>query len=155
MYPGELTTTGCRISYGGYAFTINKYNVLAGANTGLHWIAMNDVKSSMKAPFNPNTYLPLHDLNPPSFRRPLTPTVSFNYNITINGAKPIAGGYQSGAPVLICRAKQKETFVIGKLVFFKGKMNQFEDACDIGVNDKEVVIQKDYELLFWKTPNHV
>jgi hypothetical protein len=73
-----------------------------------------------------------------------------NFNININGAIPIPGGYEGGNPVLICRAKQNNMMTIGKLVLFTGSDGMIKDACDIGVEDKEVVILNGYEILFMK-----
>ena len=71
----------------------------------------------------------------------------FDFDIKINDAMPISGGYQGGNPVLICRALYRKKMHVGKLVFYWGTGKR-QDACDIGVGNKEVVIKNNYELLF-------
>lgn len=161
LYPGQITNGGCRISYGGYAFIVTRYDVLTGSNKQLEWISVADIKKQVQNSPNQNTKppraqpvgvnfngnIPLQEAFPP-----LNNSMQANINnIKINHARPISGGYEGGNPVLICRAKQDNKQVIGKLIFFDAGGNKgFQDACDIGVNDKEVVIQNTYDLLFWK-----
>ncbi|MBV9575542.1 MAG: hypothetical protein JO149_02840 [Gammaproteobacteria bacterium] len=171
MYPGQLTANGCRISYAGYAFTVTKFDVLAGNDNRLQWISIADVKKSMNVTPKPNANTicvggispksnvatkcvaaPMNDhYSSPFLGWHTQPT--FNFNIKINGALAIAGGYEGGNPVLICRTIQNNTNFIGKLVFFGAFNGQSQDACDIGIDDKEVVIENNYELLFWKQSN--
>jgi Protein of unknown function (DUF3421) len=134
LYPGQYTKAGCRISYAGYAFIVDQFDVLAGKDTRLEWIPMREVKKHMSSSSYPYRYQ----------------SQLINFNINIKGAVPVAGGYQGGNPVLICRVKQNNIPTIGKLVFFDGKDGLTEQACDIGVSNKEVAMQDDYELLFCK-----
>jgi hypothetical protein len=146
VYPGQLTTAGCRISYAGYAFLVTKFDVLAGTNKGLHWISRKEIKKTV----NSQKKLMNDSITPQLISAGyLQANLPFNYNITINGATPIAGGYVRGAPVLICRYKQNDAITIGKVVFFSGNV-ETQDACDIGKDEKEVAIQNEYEILFWK-----
>jgi len=149
IYPGQLTTAGCRISYAGYAFIITKFDVLAGIDNGLHWIPIKDVRNTASQKKS--------DITPDATRLIaagyLQPNLPFNYTIEVNGAEPIEGGYGGINPVLICRAKNNDAIVIGKVVFFIGDNGKTQDACDIGVNNKELVIQNSYEILFWKKEN--
>lgn len=137
IYPGELIKTGCRISYAGYAFSVSKFDVLTGKNDGLQWIPISTVNEAIK---KQTTVVG-------SNNAPLMPMPIFDFNININGAKPIAGGYQGGNPVLICRAKQNNAYVIGKVVLMNGGTG---NICDIGVAAKEVSITHDFEVLFKK-----
>lgn len=161
IYPGQLTATGCHISYAGYAFIMTKFDVLTGKNDKIQWIPIADVKKSMNATATKSTIntKPIQDssVSPKSYaesRFPMPffvlPYQPFNFNITINGALPVAGGYEGGFPVLICRANQNNVSTIGKLVFFVGNNGKKQESCDISVDDKEVVIQDNYELLFWQ-----
>ena len=160
LYPGQIANGGCRISYGGYAFIVTKFDVLTGNNQQLEWISIADVKKQIETKLNENKkqadphpvdtvngYMPLQQAYP-SPNNAIQATIN---DIQINHARPVSGGYEGGNPVLICRAKQDNEQVIGKVVFFDAGGNKgIQDACDIGVNDKEVVILDAYDLLFWK-----
>jgi hypothetical protein len=145
VYPGQLTSGGCRISYAGYAFTVTKFEALTGVEAGLQWIPMADVKKSAQTKMQ---QLPVTSqiARGPLFAYP--PARPFNFDVKINNASPVAGGYEGGNPVLICRTHQDGT-TIGKVVFFDGTNGQKQDACDIGVDDQEVVIENNYDVLFW------
>ncbi len=155
MYPGQLTPYGCKISYSGYAFTVSGYDVLTGNPQGLLWIPMTEVQKQMEEQNKNNK--PAKGTQLPPNIMPLMAAVviaksqqQFNFNIQINGATAVAGGFEGGNPVLICRAKQNNIILIGKLVFFADSNQEMQSACDISVNNKEVPVQNDYELLFWK-----
>lgn len=160
LYPGQITNGSCRISYGGYAFIVTKFDLLTGSNKQLEWISIDDVKKQVTAKLNQNTKQP--DPQPVGTMTGYTAlqqtyplpnnAIQANINhIKINQARPVSGGYEGGNPVLICRAKQDNEQVIGKVVFFDaGGDKGIQPACDIGVNDKEVVILDAYDLLFWK-----
>lgn len=144
-YPGQLTDAGCRISYAGYAFSLSKFDVLAGKNNALRWISLSRIEQALQPPLppSPNTLVqklvPSNQLN----------RWSFNFNIDIDGYMPIAAGYQGGAPVLICRTEKNNRFVIGKLVFFDDRF-----GCDIGIENKEDTVVANYDLLFaTRSPN--
>jgi hypothetical protein len=147
LYPGQLVKEGCRISYGGYAFIVTKYDVLTGDDKPLKWISIAEVKQHI----NPQNGCPPEKIEARGMQagRPInpnglssnTPSIQAAINtIKINNACPISGGYEGGNPVLICRT---HTQSIGKLVFFDTGF-----ACDIGVDEKEVVITDNYDLLF-------
>lgn len=153
-YPGTLTPYGCRISYAGYAFISATYDVLSGSNAALRWVPIAQVdaiqkhnaalqakntSAKIKSPIMPN-------YNP--FRKNIP---FFDFDIKIDNKMAVAGGYQDGNPVLICKTKQNNITYIGKVVFFvneNSQQQQMEHACDIGVGDKEVVIAHQYDVLF-------
>lgn len=160
LYPGQITNGGCRISYGGYAFIVTTFDVLTGSNSQLKWIPITDIDKQIQSENNQQKTLS------PAPTLGQTATVSLNdvyyqmqnatfqasFNtIKINGARPLSGGYEGNNPVFICRANQNNQHVIGKLVFFEaGGNNGIQHACDIGVNNKEIVIMHTYDVLFWK-----
>ena len=160
LYPGQIANGGCRISYGGYAFIVTKFDLLTGSNKQLQWVSIDDVNKQVAAKLNQTTKQPdPHPAGTVNGYMPLQQTYPLPNNalqaaindITINHARPVSGGYEGGNPVLICRAKQDNEQVIGKVVFFDAGGNKgIQGACDIGVNDKEVVIVDAYDLLFWK-----
>jgi len=139
-YPGQLTPTGCRISYAGYAFIMSKYDVLSGNNTGLEWVSIKEIKKNTP-PRNADQVSPLE------YHQPNKP---FKFDITINNSSPVVGGFVGNEPVLICRATYNNLMTLGKVVFFFGNRGFTEDACDIGIDDKEIVIHDGYDVLFWK-----
>lgn len=162
MYPGQITTGGCRISYGGYAFLVTKFDALTGSNKQLTWKPIADVKKHIAEEtrkIKPSQITSVQNMTQGVFFPVNNNSVSTAiYNSNIQGTRPVSGGYEGGAPVLICRAKHNNKHVIGKLVFFDASTNGYpevKNACDIGVNDKEVVIQNTYELLFWKGASRV
>lgn len=146
IYPGTLTSQGCRISYAGYAFISASYDVLSGSNATLRWIPIARVNALQ--PKNPPSKTPVMMPGYDPFDRNVS---SFNFDIKIDNKMAVAGGYQGGNPVLICRTVQKDITYVGKLVFFMHEENQkmeMEHACDIGVGDKEVVVGNHYDVLF-------
>jgi hypothetical protein len=153
QYPGQLTKEGCRISYGGYAFIVTQYYVLTGNGKNLEWVSIDDIIKQIQTKNTHgnqggNVIKPLKILHSTGvYYNSLGDSSLQNSinNIEIKNARPISGGYEGGNPVLICLAKHNNVQTIGKLVFFDTGY-----ACDIGVNDKEVVISNDYKLLFWK-----
>jgi len=150
IYPGHLTKEGCRISYAGYAFTSSRYQVLINNNKNLVWMPIQKIKDIFE----------LNQAIPKKFQSRQN---QFDGNVIFNGSeyaffaplfhidptKPvlIAGGYEGQKPVYICRAKYNNSVYPGKLVIYMGENFTPKSACDIPVNDKEIVINNDYELL--------
>lgn len=160
LYPGQITNGGCRISYGGYAFIVTKFDVLTGSNRQLKWIPVKEIEKQIQSESNQQKTLsptpivnnvamaPLHEVSYPMKNDGFQASLNA---IQINGARPLSGGYEGNNPVFICRAKQNNIQIIGKMVFFDaGGNHEIQHACDIGVNDKEIVIMSTYDVLFWK-----
>ena len=153
IYPGQLTASGCRISYAGYAFIMTEFTVLAGSGAGMQWIPITIVNASVKSQQKANTskqpVMP-GGRQPMVMPVPVPPMDPAYATIKINGASALSGGYDQGGVVLLCRAKQNSRLSVGKLVLYTDANGERTGACDIGVDNKEVTVKSDFDLLFWK-----
>lgn len=143
VYPGQLTKQGCRISYAGYAFTVPKFDILMGKEK-LQWQGINTVKQNLGTAMTQEQKELYRKLGYAT-----TGDMYALYRVAPKANLPmlIAGGYQGNHPVYICKAAYKKLDRIGKLVTFIGKGILPQEACDIGVGDKEVVIENNFKLL--------
>lgn len=143
VYPGMLTSQGCYISYAGYAFSFSNFQVLTGNNANVKWIPYNVVVKNLEEA-NATVNTPKSTqinvkksgdlINFPSYKPQKTYA-----DVMINNARPVAGGYDNGLSVLICRATYQNKLYAGKLV---------NDSCNISSGDKEVVVANDFEMMF-------
>jgi cell division protein ZapA (FtsZ GTPase activity inhibitor) len=152
IYPGLLTSHGCLISYAGYAFTVAKYDVLAGSNPDLKWIPyqtviaeqeknMQQAKSEPQKAGNICVQGQCYS-NPAMYGLPMS--LGSISEIKVNGASAVSGGYDNSGAVIICRTNYNNKETVGKLV---------GTVCDISSADKEISITKNFDLLYYGTAN--
>ena len=158
IYPGQLTPSGCQISYAGYAILSTEYQVLAGKGDKTQWVPVAEISKLMEEKKSANLP-PTSQIKqmPDAFAAVIIgqfqPTlVEFLSTQDPNGTTPLAisGGSESNLPVFICRATYEGKTKVGKLITYDAGAGTRKNACDISVGSKEVTVAANYELLVVK-----
>ncbi len=129
VQPGQVMSTGCRISYAGKAFIVKDYDVMAGKGH-VDWqrsASLYRFKMSRTYPMGFNTG-----------------PVIFTHPVTFEQPQPIIGGHETNRILYICRVVHNNSIYIGKVV---------EGYCNIGDQQKEYR-EPTYQVLFSKPPSN-
>jgi len=113
IHPGVVTDTGCMITYGGDSLILQDYSVLTGK--------ANVVWQADPAQYN-------HSGLDASFQ-----AINWQSNNI-----PVAGGFERGHPLFICKANYNNINYVGKLV---------NTNCNIAVGAREIKVPE-YQVLF-------
>jgi hypothetical protein len=118
LHPGQITATGCRVSYGGKIKIAKNYKVLTGKHKVV-WLSPSHLYSYSNR-FNPGRY----GVQPAGAQ--------------FKALMPIVGGQENGRPLYICRTMAGDHIVLGKRVANK---------CNIAFDGSEIQ-KPVYQVLF-------